>query len=76
MSLNLDLSDTAKAAYLQTLPSIRERCSRVFELAKQGKLQYFDYHPEKEDDAVAYCIGIMQVLWCPTCALYVDAHRS
>ncbi|THU98479.1 DUF1688-domain-containing protein [Dendrothele bispora CBS 962.96] len=48
-----------KAAYLRTLPAIRERCGRVFELAKEGKLQYFDYHPEKEGDVTEFCLGIM-----------------
>ena len=47
--------------YLRTLPSIRERCGRVHDLAKQGKLQYFDYHPEKEEDATNYCIKIIRV---------------
>ena len=50
-----------KAAYLRTLPSIRERCNRVYDLATQDKLQYFDYHPEKEDVAVALCIDIIKV---------------
>ncbi|KAG6809716.1 hypothetical protein H0H92_015037 [Tricholoma furcatifolium] len=50
-----------KAAYLRTLPAIRERCSRVHDLAKQGKLQYFDYHPEKEADVAQLCIEIMKI---------------
>ncbi len=47
--------------YLRTLPSIRERCGRVHHLAKQGKLQFFEYHPEKEEDVTNYCIKIIQV---------------
>ncbi|KAG2007433.1 hypothetical protein CC2G_015128 [Coprinopsis cinerea AmutBmut pab1-1] len=54
------ISPAEKAAYLRTLPAIRERCSRVHELAKQGKLQYFDYHQEKEAAAVELCIKIMK----------------
>lgn len=50
-----------KAAYLRTLPAIRERCSRVFELAKAGKLDYFDYHADKEKDVTEFCLGIIQV---------------
>ncbi|KAI9464073.1 DUF1688-domain-containing protein [Lactarius psammicola] len=46
--------------YLRTLLSIRERCGRVHDLAKQGKLQYFEYHPEKEEDVTNYCIKIIQ----------------
>ncbi|KAI0717825.1 hypothetical protein C8T65DRAFT_640089 [Cerioporus squamosus] len=48
------------AAYLRTLPAIRERCGRVHALAKDGKLEYFDYHPEKEADAAAFCVEIMK----------------
>lgn len=49
------------ASYLRTLPAIRDRCGKVFELAKQGKLEYFDYHPEKEADVAAFCTQIIQV---------------
>ena len=48
------------AAYLRTLPAIRERCGRVHALAQEGKLEYFEYHPEKEADAAAFCIEIMK----------------
>ena len=49
-------SPAQTAAYLRTLPAIRERCSRVHALAAEGKLNHFDYHPDKEADAVAFCI--------------------
>ncbi|KAI4520232.1 DUF1688-domain-containing protein [Schizophyllum commune Loenen D] len=49
----------SKAAYLRTLPAIRERCSRVFEIAKKGGLEYFDYHPEQESTVVEYCANII-----------------
>jgi Protein of unknown function (DUF1688) len=49
------------AEYLRTLPAIRERCQRVFDLATQGKLQYLDYHPEKEADVAAFCVHIITV---------------
>ncbi|KAF5374100.1 hypothetical protein D9615_008835 [Tricholomella constricta] len=42
-----------KADYLRTLPAIRENCTRVHH---QGKLEYFDYHPDKEADVAAFCI--------------------
>jgi hypothetical protein len=48
-------------AYLRSLPSIRERCSRVYDLAKEGKLEYFDYHPEKEEEVVKFCAKIIEV---------------
>ena len=51
----------SKAAYLRTLPAIRERCSRVFEIAKKGGLEYFDYHPEQESTVVDYCANIITV---------------
>lgn len=50
-----------KIDYLRTLPAIRERCSKVHNLATQDKLQYFEYHPEKEADAVDFCLKIIQV---------------
>ncbi|KAL6299147.1 hypothetical protein BKA93DRAFT_742799 [Sparassis latifolia] len=46
-------------AYLRTLPAIRERCGRVHALARQGKLEFFEYHPEKEQDVAAFCISII-----------------
>ncbi|KAH7882868.1 hypothetical protein F5I97DRAFT_1831757 [Phlebopus sp. FC_14] len=52
-------SPRARAMYLRTLPSIRERCAQVHELAKQGRLQYFDYHPDKEDAVVDFCTSII-----------------
>lgn len=48
------------ATYLRTLPAIRERCSRVFDLATQKKLQYFDYHPENEAEVANFCINIIK----------------
>ncbi|KJA17815.1 hypothetical protein HYPSUDRAFT_45997, partial [Hypholoma sublateritium FD-334 SS-4] len=48
------------ATYLRTLPSIRERCGRVHELARQGKLTYFDYNPEKEKDVAEFCVSLMK----------------
>lgn len=65
MSLNANFSTQEKIEYLRTLPAIRERCGRVHDLAKQGKLQYFEYHPDKETDAADYCSKIIKV--CLTC---------
>ncbi|KAI0037010.1 DUF1688-domain-containing protein [Vararia minispora EC-137] len=56
---NVGLSDAQKIEYLRTLPAIRERCGRVHALARQGKLEYFDYSPEKEAAVAEYCISIM-----------------
>ncbi|KAJ7692908.1 hypothetical protein B0H17DRAFT_512940 [Mycena rosella] len=60
MNLTANTPPAQTAEYLRTLPSIRERCTRVFDLAKEGKLQYFDYHPEKEDDVTAFCVDIIK----------------
>lgn len=61
MNIATAVSPETTAVYLRTLPAIRERCGRVFELAKKGQLQYFDYHAEKEADVTAFCIDIIQV---------------
>lgn len=61
MNISSALSVEATVAYLRTLPSIRERCSRVHALAQEGKLEYFDYHPEKEEDVVKFCASIIEV---------------
>lgn len=64
MSLAGLFSPEATAAYLRTLPSIRERCGKVFDLAKEGKLEYFEYHPGKEADVATFCTEIIQVRQC------------
>ena len=50
-----------KAQYLLTLPAIRDRCSQVHDLAKEGKLEYFEYHPENEEKVADFCLEIIQV---------------
>jgi hypothetical protein len=61
MDLANVFSPEGTAAYLRTLPAIRERCARVYELAEQGKLEYFEYHPEKEADVALFCTEIIHV---------------
>lgn len=61
MNFGQPLSPEQTAAYLRTLPAIRERCSKVHELAKKGELQYFKYHPKKENDVAEFCLSIIQV---------------
>ncbi|KAH9857373.1 hypothetical protein C2E23DRAFT_881004 [Lenzites betulinus] len=53
-------SPAQTAAYLRTLPAIRERCGRVHALAQRGALEYFEYHPEKEREAAAFCVDIIK----------------
>ncbi len=61
MNISAALTPEQKAVYLRTLPAVRERCQRVFDLAKAGKLEYLDYHPEKEVEVTEFCVGIIQV---------------
>ena len=56
------LTPEFKAQYLLTLPAIRDRCSQVHDLAKQGKLEYFEYHPENEEKVADFCLQIIQVV--------------
>ncbi|KAI0340318.1 DUF1688-domain-containing protein [Trametopsis cervina] len=59
--MNLGISSPSQTAtYLRTLPAIRERCSRVHNLAKEDKLQYFQYHPDKEEEVAEFCIEIIR----------------
>jgi len=51
-----------KAQYLPTLPAIRDRCAQVHNLAKQGKLEYFEYHLENEEKVADFCLQIIQVV--------------
>ncbi|CAE6433279.1 unnamed protein product [Rhizoctonia solani] len=60
MNITSAPSVESTVAYLRTLPSIRERCSRVHDLAKEGKLEYFDYHPDKEKDVIEFCAKIIE----------------
>ncbi|KIJ62080.1 hypothetical protein HYDPIDRAFT_182886 [Hydnomerulius pinastri MD-312] len=60
MLLSQDSSPRARAMYLRTLPSIRQRCTQVHDLAKKGQLQYFDYDPGKEDAVIEFCAGIIE----------------
>lgn len=61
MNFGQPLSPQQTATYLRTLPAIRERCTKVHELAKKGELQYFEYHPEKENEVADFCLSIIQV---------------
>ena len=60
---------SSKVSYLRSLPAIRERSNKVHALAQAGKLQYFDYHPEKEVNVVDFCTQIIRV-----CMVYTIAQ--
>jgi hypothetical protein len=59
--LYLSTPTMSTSEYLRTLPAIRERCSKVFALGQQGKLEYFTYHQDKEAEVVEYCTNIIKV---------------
>lgn len=61
MNIALKIPIEQKVAYLRTLPAVRERCGQVFQLAQQGKLQYFEYHAQKESEVTDFCLGIVDV---------------
>jgi hypothetical protein len=61
--------------YLRSLPAIRARCTRVHELATKGRLIYFDYHPEKEDEVVDFCKRVIEVRIAATLALGIILSR-
>jgi hypothetical protein len=52
---------TSGRSYLRTLPSIRERCSKVYELAQHDKLTFFSLHEDKLQEVVEYCGKIITV---------------
>lgn len=52
---------SSEVAYLQSLRSVRERCSKVFSLAEQDKLEYWDVDLSKESDIVEFTCGLIEV---------------
>ena len=54
-------------AYLLSPRAIRDRCGRVLDLAQQGKLAHFHYHPERLQQTVDYVITVIK-------ANYPDLH--
>ena len=47
--------------YLLSLKAVRERAQIVLKNAEQGKLNNFDYHPERLDAAAKYVMDIIEV---------------
>ncbi|KAF8352139.1 hypothetical protein F5887DRAFT_15054 [Amanita rubescens] len=50
----------ATVEYLTSLKAVRERCNKVFELAKENKLQYFVYNEDKEVSVAGFCIVLLK----------------
>mgnify|MGYP003873638071 CR=1 FL=1 len=52
-------SNADTIAYLRSLPSIRERCGRVFALAEAGKLDYWTVDLAQQDKIVEFVCGLI-----------------
>lgn len=48
-------------AYLQSLPSVRERCTKVYALAEQDKLDFWELDASKTADIVEFCCSLIKV---------------
>ena len=48
-------------AHLMSLEAVRERAQIVYDAAKKGGLNNFEFHQEKLDDAADYVTGIIKV---------------
>ncbi|KAL7009060.1 hypothetical protein EMMF5_001257 [Cystobasidiomycetes sp. EMM_F5] len=48
-----------RVAYLQSLRSVRERCSQVYALAEQNKLDYWDVDLSKQAEIVDFCCQLI-----------------
>lgn len=47
---------------LRALPTIREQCSKVYEIAEQnGEGDFFELHTDKLGDVAEYCLRIIKV---------------
>lgn len=64
-------------SYLRTLPAVRERCSKVYKLAQEGQLEYFELHEDKLAEVVDFCGKIITVSCSTFCCLWSleMAHR-
>jgi hypothetical protein len=51
--------------YLRSLDAVRERSQQVFDLAVNGQVDHWDWHQDKLDSVVDYCLTIIKVSdWC------------
>jgi len=64
--LTFSYSYTMKAniAHLMSLEVVRERAQIVYDAAKEGFLNNFDFHEDKLDDVADYVTGIIKVISC------------
>jgi hypothetical protein len=55
------MSTPAPVAYLRSLDAVRDRSQQVFDLVLAGKADHWDWHEDKLDDVVEYCLNIIKV---------------
>ena len=47
--------------YLLSLQAVRDRSHKVFDAAKRGALNHFEFHPEKLPIATDYIVNVISV---------------
>lgn len=50
-----------KAEYYLSLPSIRAQCAKVFNLVREGKLEWWEYDSGKEGVVLDFCENLLEV---------------
>jgi len=56
----------SNVAHLMSLQTIRERAQIVYNTAKDGRLNNFDFHEEKLNDTADYVTAIIKVPQIPS----------
>jgi hypothetical protein len=56
----------SKVQALRQLPSVRERCEKVYKLAQEGKVEHFMLDEGRYEDIIQVCAKAINV--CPTCS--------
>ena len=54
----------SNVAHLMSLETVRERAQIVYNAAKDGRLNNFDFHEEKLNDTAEYVTDIIKVCRC------------
>ena len=55
------MSTPQLVTYLRSLDAVRDRSKQVFDLVVAGKADHWDWHEDKLDDVVDYCLNIIKV---------------
>lgn len=62
------MSTPALVSYLRSLDAVRDRSQQVFDLVVSGHADHWDWHQDKFDHVVEYCLAIIKVS-CPLALL-------